>query len=284
MSFVHASRRELRGFTLIELLVVIAIIAILAGLLLPSLATAKSRAIEMTCVNNLHEIGIAIRMFQDDHETRYPEALVMDLDPVTGLKAIKDTRWTLGGRDPKNNDHFNRAYVSAANRPLYPYIQAAETFHCPKDKGVAVQNCSCPNMAETKWDALGCSYHYNAGNLTKLAEPPTKLPQADPGKGIAGKPEGWPNSPSRYILVHEPPARPWGCSDRSPVWEQWHRSTGRTEFLDPALAPPRFISPVLFVDTHVAVHNFTKALTEDPVHPYEPTKDWVWYRPADGAL
>ena len=64
------------AFTLIELLVVIAIIALLAGMLLPALAKAKDSGKRITCVNDLRTLGLAMQMYEDEHDGLQPQRTI----------------------------------------------------------------------------------------------------------------------------------------------------------------------------------------------------------------
>jgi len=64
-----------QAFTLIELVVVIAILALLAATMLPALAVSKRSVQKVSCVNNLKQMGIALRIWEGNHGGRYPMAV-----------------------------------------------------------------------------------------------------------------------------------------------------------------------------------------------------------------
>ena len=130
--------RRSHGFTLIELLVVIAIIAILMGILMPALSKARNQAQEMACKGNLKNYCLAITMYLDDSDGKFPvpERCYFSQTaayPVeAGLSSYIHLRWC--------NDDLNLRYHPEYAGPFYRYIANARAFACPTFKTLAVRN------------------------------------------------------------------------------------------------------------------------------------------------
>jgi len=111
------------GFTLIELLVVIAIVAILAAMLLPVLSKAKAAAQQTYCMNDLKELGVAVRMYLEDFGCYPPRPVSTDVPrwPAALCRYYQNTNMlvcpselSLYGKLPGNNSDVGD----------YPYCQA----------------------------------------------------------------------------------------------------------------------------------------------------------------
>lgn len=96
----RALLRSKVGFTLIELLVVIAIIAILAAMLLPALAKAKAKALNIQCVSNVKQIMLGIVLFADDNEDRLPYNIDTATGQPNGLTLGLDARSSWADNNP----------------------------------------------------------------------------------------------------------------------------------------------------------------------------------------
>lgn len=130
----HSRERSLLGFTLIELLVVIAIIAILAAILFPVFAQAREKARQASSGSNVRQLGLAIRMYIQDYDERFPFG---GWQPAPSLYG--------GG----TNDWQNSCG---------PYIKNKGIYYCPSSGD---DNEDPANPQAWNWNRNPVSYLYN---------------------------------------------------------------------------------------------------------------------------
>ncbi len=102
----HSRDPRQHAFTLVELLVVIAIIGIFAALLLPALTRAKRKALNITCLSQLKELGIATRLYAEDRDGKLPVAEPLPSNPANPenpLPRISDLLGPYAGRTATTN-------------------------------------------------------------------------------------------------------------------------------------------------------------------------------------
>ena len=127
MTQIKCRRGTTRAFTLIELLVVIAIIAILAGLLLPALAKAKSKGQHTVCLSNLKQLDLAWILYAGD----------FDDNLVWNDLTSNGSGWVRGIIDynPGNPHNTNlKGLMDPKYAKLAPYTQSPGIYRCPADK------------------------------------------------------------------------------------------------------------------------------------------------------
>jgi len=121
------ARANAPAFTLIELLVVIAIITILAAMLLPALATAKSKGVTVACLNNLKQLETCWHLYATDNADQLPpNDFVYDITSDTPIDAgpswctnVAPYDWTIAGLQ---------------SGLLWVYNASPGIYHCPADK------------------------------------------------------------------------------------------------------------------------------------------------------
>ena len=189
-----------RAFTLIELLVVIAIIAILAGMLLPSLAKARAKAHETYCLNSQKQIGLSVAVYSGDFSDRLP--LVRNWGRAWGgdhalrtdnvwLPEILEKYLTRNSNKPTN-------YTSKVSSMPKPGI-----FSCPS--GLKAKDPAVGMLNNFLRDNDHVTYIWNHIYLRKDGGYETQRP-------VSGRRDGDIASPSRAVLLWEIPYWTWNKS------------------------------------------------------------------------
>ncbi len=169
---------KIRAFTLLELLVTVAIIAVLAALLLPAVSSAKARVKATVCVNNLHQVNVAARMYAEDHA-----------DQIDMPVRVRASRYDF---------HLFKEQIKSYAGLKGRASTAEKVFTCPADTFFYSQSGYHSPGFKDQPETDYCSFAFNGANYRG-----TNSGSGLSFPGIAGTKLGQIAEPSKTVLILE---------------------------------------------------------------------------------
>ncbi|MFN9992774.1 MAG: type II secretion system protein, partial [Phycisphaerales bacterium] len=138
-SFSRCARRNASAFTLIDVLVTSAVIAILIGILLPSLSGAQENARRLVCRSNVRQIGLGMVMYADDHNGRLPTSQFITENRLSRGPVVAQPQnlLTLRIAEPSRESSFMPAAGGLDGIGLLydTYLSSPKIYFCPSHRG-----------------------------------------------------------------------------------------------------------------------------------------------------
>jgi prepilin-type N-terminal cleavage/methylation domain-containing protein/prepilin-type processing-associated H-X9-DG protein len=244
-----------RGFTLIELLVVIAIIAILAAILFPVFASAREKARQSSCANNMRQMGLAQMNYVEDYDSTMQPG-------YSGLASVESVWAEL----------------------LYPYTRNTSIYNCPSAKAPLVY--ASPKLKATLQLAYIPNYGYappgdvEPQSLSEVPEPTQLIAYAEM-RDIGD----WPGWEGYWGVMPWPSTSPYPPTLRRLTYSEVMKSYDAVQLKKAPPTPGDKLAPrvsvsrhnggenYIFADGHVKWLRFLKTVDPDGAGN---TDHWMW--------